>query len=180
MKKFWIRLWQRTVRKCLAWLFVKLKCSAEQQRYSQYRLRYDIHPSFRFNGEGIVLYGDGKIELGERSYVGQFCSIQSVNRNEVVVGKNVRISHFVKIYTGNLVPDQNLNADVSLEKRTGSVRIGDGCWIGAGVFIREGISIGEDTVVGANSVVTKDLPPHCIAAGCPARIIRYKRNLSAE
>ena len=97
-----------------------------------------------------------------------------------MIGRNVHISHFVKIYTGSNVPDQNFNQEEQLQKRTGSVIIGDGCWVGVGVFIREGVTISEDTVIGANSVVTHDLPPHCIAAGCPARIIRYKKSVNAK
>ena len=34
-----------------------------------------------------------------------------------------------------------------------------------------GVTIGDGVVVGANSVVTKDIPPYCIAAGVPAKII---------
>ena len=118
--------------------------------------------------------------LGANSYIGVYSSIQAVEGTQVAIGENVRISHFVKIYTMNLDPNQDFRRDGPYQKRSASVVIGDGCWIGSGVFIREGVTIGEDTVVGANSVVTKDLPPHCIAAGCPARIIRYKRNLGAE
>jgi acetyltransferase-like isoleucine patch superfamily enzyme len=33
--------------------------------------------------------------------------------------------------------------------------------------------VGERSVVGANSVVTRPLPPYCIAAGAPARVIDY-------
>ena len=170
----------KVINYALAWFFDLARRSSTARRYKQYRAKYEIHPSFRFNGEGIVLYGDGRIVLGEGSYIGRFSPIQAAKGNEVVVGKNVRISHFVKIYTGSTVPDQDFAKKTKLQKRTGSVTIGDGCWIGANVFIREGVTIGEDTVVGANSVVTHDLPPHCIAAGCPARVIRYKRNVNAE
>lgn len=33
--------------------------------------------------------------------------------------------------------------------------------------------IGERTFVGANTVVTRPLPPYCVAAGVPARVIDY-------
>lgn len=33
--------------------------------------------------------------------------------------------------------------------------------------------IGERTYVGANSVVARSLPPYCVAAGVPARVIEY-------
>lgn len=31
----------------------------------------------------------------------------------------------------------------------------------------------EDCIVGANAVVTRDVPPYAIAAGNPAKIIKY-------
>ena len=49
--------------------------------------------------------------------------------------------------------------------------IGAYCWVGANVFITEGVKIGENSVIGANSVVTKNIPPHCIAAGNPAKVL---------
>jgi acetyltransferase-like isoleucine patch superfamily enzyme len=40
------------------------------------------------------------------------------------------------------------------------------------VIITSGVTVGERCVIGANSVVTQDLPPHTIAAGAPAKVIR--------
>ena len=34
------------------------------------------------------------------------------------------------------------------------------------------ISIGEGSVIGAGSVVTRDIPPHSLAAGNPCKVIR--------
>ena len=45
-------------------------------------------------------------------------------------------------------------------------------WIGEKVTVLPGITIGEKSIIGANSVVTKDIPPFCIAAGNPASIIK--------
>jgi acetyltransferase-like isoleucine patch superfamily enzyme len=54
----------------------------------------------------------------------------------------------------------------------GPTRVGDNVWCGANVVITSGVTVGERCVIGANSVVTADLPPHSIAAGAPARVIR--------
>lgn len=52
------------------------------------------------------------------------------------------------------------------------IRICRGAWIGARSIILKGVTIGEGAIVGAGSVVTKDIPPFCIVAGNPARVIR--------
>lgn len=52
------------------------------------------------------------------------------------------------------------------------VRIEKNCIIGAGTIVLEGITIHEGAVVGAGAVVTKDVPPYCVAMGIPARVIK--------
>jgi acetyltransferase-like isoleucine patch superfamily enzyme len=53
------------------------------------------------------------------------------------------------------------------------VVIGDGVWIGAGALILPGVTIGSCSTIGAGSVVTKDLPPRCVAMGNPASVRYY-------
>jgi acetyltransferase-like isoleucine patch superfamily enzyme len=48
-----------------------------------------------------------------------------------------------------------------------------GCWLGANVIVLPGVTIGENTVVGAGAVVTKSIPARVVAAGNPAKIIKY-------
>jgi acetyltransferase-like isoleucine patch superfamily enzyme len=50
--------------------------------------------------------------------------------------------------------------------------IGENCLIGIGAFIMPGVKVGDQVIVGAGSVVTKDVPPNCIVAGNPAKIIK--------
>ena len=40
------------------------------------------------------------------------------------------------------------------------------------VTITAGVRIGQNTKIGANAVVTRSLPPNCVAAGTPARPLR--------
>ena len=51
-------------------------------------------------------------------------------------------------------------------------KIGRCCFIGARSVVLPGIEIGDECVIGSGSVVTKDVPPRCLVAGNPARIIR--------
>jgi UDP-2-acetamido-3-amino-2,3-dideoxy-glucuronate N-acetyltransferase len=46
--------------------------------------------------------------------------------------------------------------------------------IGAGSIIGSGIKIGEGAFIGMGSVVTKDLPPFCLAYGNPAKVVKTK------
>ena len=155
-----------------------------RREYDRYRERYDVHPTFRFNGPGITVYGDGDVELGANSYVGRHSRIQSKEGRTVSVGENTAVSHFVFCYTQNRVADQDMsvapNTNDGLRVSEGDVAVGDNCWVGAFTFLTEGVSVGDNAVVGANAVVTDDLPPHCVAAGAPARVRRFKSYLDDD
>ncbi len=48
----------------------------------------------------------------------------------------------------------------------------DDVWIGSGAVVTDGVTIGKGSVVAAGSVVTRDVAPHTLVAGTPARFIR--------
>lgn len=56
----------------------------------------------------------------------------------------------------------------------GKTIIGNDVWIGEGVRIMSGVHIGNGVIIGAGSVVTKDVPSYAIAAGNPARVVRFR------
>ncbi|WP_406672103.1 acyltransferase, partial [Natronospira sp.] len=56
--------------------------------------------------------------------------------------------------------------------RIAPIVVGRGSWIGQNVVIMPGVTIGEHAIIGANSVVTASVPPRCIAAGSPARVLK--------
>ena len=51
-------------------------------------------------------------------------------------------------------------------------RVGENCFVGGRSLILPGVEIGDNCVIGAGSVVTKSVPPRCVVAGNPARILR--------
>ena len=57
--------------------------------------------------------------------------------------------------------------------KTSPVVIENDAWLGANVIVLKGVTIGARSIIGAGSVVTKSIPPDCIAAGNPARVIQY-------
>lgn len=53
-------------------------------------------------------------------------------------------------------------------------KIAHDVWIGNGAILLGGRSVGVGAIIGAGAVVTRDVPDYAIAAGNPARIIRYR------
>jgi acetyltransferase-like isoleucine patch superfamily enzyme len=49
-------------------------------------------------------------------------------------------------------------------------------WIGFNVSILKGVTIGEGAIIGACSVVTRSVPPYCVAVGNPAKVVRELRS----
>lgn len=157
----------------MAGLLLRVRAAGWRVVYRDYAARYRISPSFRFNGNGIQLYGNGTIELGDESYIGELSTVQAASGQIVRIGRRCRISHSVRIYT------ETSNADSDFRTSDGKViradvLIGDGAWIGANSFIGPGIVIGDNVVVGANSVVTHNVPNDQVWGGVPARLIRHK------
>lgn len=56
--------------------------------------------------------------------------------------------------------------------KEGRVVIKDGAHIGIGAIVMPGVTIGEGAIIGAGSVVTRDIPPYCVAMGVPAKVVR--------
>ena len=54
------------------------------------------------------------------------------------------------------------------------VVVEDDVLIGANAVVIEGVRIGRGAVVAAGAVVTQDVPPNAVVAGCPARVIKEK------
>lgn len=164
----------RYLKRIIHKIYIYGKDIDQKMKYAAMREKYQLHSSFRFNGENVLFYGEGKILIGANSYIGSMSTVQSFKDCSVAIGKNCRISHNVRIYTQSLVADQDLGM-CNLKTYIGDVNIEDNVWIGANVFITPGIRIGNNAIIGANSVVTKDVGDFEIFGGVPAKLIRTKR-----
>jgi len=57
------------------------------------------------------------------------------------------------------------------------VTIGKKVFVGAGVTILKGVTIGDGATIGAGAVVTRDVPPHSVAVGQAAKILRIQNEV---
>jgi acetyltransferase-like isoleucine patch superfamily enzyme len=109
------------------------------------------------------------LTVGKHSHVGK--DVLFDLKDKIVIGENVTVSMRTTILTHtSTVPDSPLRKE-KLPYSQASVIIKDGVYIGANVTILEGVTIEKESIVAAGAVVTKDIPPHSIVAGVPARII---------
>ena len=56
--------------------------------------------------------------------------------------------------------------------KTAPIVIEDDVLIGTRCIILKGVTIGARSVIGSGSVVTKSIPPDCIAAGNPCKVVK--------
>lgn len=99
----------------------------------------------------------GSARIGERFTVG-YQGLGVVVHSDSVIGADCWMSQNVTI--GRNFGDR------------GVPRIGDRVYIGAGSVVFGEITIGDGAIIGSNSVVNRDVPPGCIVAGNPARVVR--------
>lgn len=141
----------------------------------------------------INLYG---CEIGDETKIGAFVEIQK----NASVGKRCKISSHTFICEGVVIEDYvfighgviftndtypraataggTLQTEADWKVEPTVVR--KGASIGSGATLLSNISIGENAIVGAGSVVTKDVPPNAIAAGNPAKVLRYIQSSSED
>lgn len=130
-----------------------------------------------------------KFSLGDYSVVESFSCINNAV-GDVVIGDHTRvglhntvigpvtIGHHVNLAQGITITALNHNFEDKSQRidvqgvSTKPVIIGDDIWIGANAVVLPGVSIGNHSVVAAGAVVTKDVPPHTLVAGVPAKIIK--------
>jgi serine O-acetyltransferase len=88
----------------------------------------------------------------------------------IVVNKDALLGSNVTLFNGVVIGRKDKITEQGRE--TAYPVIGNDVWIGPHAIIIGGVHIGDGAIVGAGSVVTKDVPPRCVVAGNPAKIVR--------
>lgn len=126
---------------------------------------------------------DGKryspeIIIGADCHFGAWNHITAINRIEI--GKECLTGKWVTIADNSHGQTGMDDLEIAPAHRNlfskGPVIIGDRVWIGDKATILAGVTIGDGAVIAANAVVTKDVPPFCVVAGVPAKVIKQNVN----
>lgn len=110
------------------------------------------------------------IKIGKDSLVGEYSVIRG--QGGVQIGDRVYTSPFTQIIAVNHVFDNPHRPFVDQGITAEGIVIEDDVWLGAGAIITDGVRVGKGAVVAAGAVVTKDVPPHTVVGGVPAKPIK--------
>ena len=142
-----------------------------------------------FQGDNIAFLRHQGVEIGSS------CSISTSVNNFgsepwlIEVGDDVTITDGVVFLThdgsSRLFRKEFVEMNPKFGNRFGAIRIHENCFIGMRSILMPDIEVGPNSIIGAGSVVTHDVPPNCVIAGNPARIIcsldeyvtRYKNKM---
>ena len=155
---------------------------------------YFVHPTAEVSSDAHIGAGTRiwrQAHIREQACIGESCNIgKGVYIDaHVHIGSNVKIQNHASLFEGvtledgvfigphvcftndmfprAITPDGKLkNAD---DWEITPTLVKYGASIGAGAIIICGITIGSFALIGAGSVVTRDVPPHALVFGNPAR-----------
>jgi len=150
-----------------------------------------IHESAEVSDQASIGAGTKiwhQVHIREGARIGENC-VLSKNvyiDHDVSIGNNVKLQNNVSVYNGVTLEDDVFvgpsvvftndlcprSKDWSPDKRVETL-VRKGASIGANATIICGITIGEHAMIGAGSVVTKDVPPHALVLGNPAKIVGH-------
>ena len=136
---------------------------------------HTVFSGVEFLGNAVIepycrISGDPKVVIGDNFYMNVGCHIQgniSIGRDVMIGPKTIIWGRDHGMSLGKPMKNQDLVRE--------DIFIGNDVWIGASVTILKGVEIGDGVVIGAGAVVTSHIPSFAIAAGNPARVIKFRK-----
>jgi acetyltransferase-like isoleucine patch superfamily enzyme len=109
------------------------------------------------------------LSIGNNTSINMDCHFDSYSPIQIGsycnIGRNVS---FINTLHEVVSDFKNLRANIA----TPPIIIEDFAWVAANATVLCGVKIGRGSVVAAGAIVTKDVPPHCLVGGIPAKVLR--------
>ena len=123
-----------------------------------------------FVAEGAVVIGRVEVAAGASIWYG---AVVRADVERIAIGSSTNIQDGAILH-GDPQKPTVLEDFVTVGHRAviHSAYIERGCLIGIGAIVLDGVRVGTGSIVGAGAVVTKDVPPHTLVAGVPAKRLR--------
>jgi UDP-2-acetamido-3-amino-2,3-dideoxy-glucuronate N-acetyltransferase len=139
-------------------------------------------------GEGTRIWAFSNVQAG--AVIGKNCNVCDCCfiEGKAVIGDDVTIKNGVSIYEGVTLEDgvfvgpnvAFVNDRYPKSRKPWTMErtlVKKGASLGANATVLCGITIGEGALVGAGAVVVKDVAPHTVVVGNPARAVKGKKNV---
>lgn len=110
------------------------------------------------------------ITIGKNCLISEFTVLRG--QGGITIGNNVYTSPFVQIVAVNHVYDDPNRPIIEQGITAQGIVIEDDAWIGSSAIVLDGVRVGKGAVVAAGAVVSKEVPPHTVVAGVPAKVIK--------
>lgn len=159
-------------------MITQLVKKAWQRAYRLYAVRHGVSLGERVHlGLGTILYAPNQLVVEHDVYIGKSCTIESDGR----IGAHTMIANCVGLVGRNDHDVRVVGTSVRRSPWIGdpeyqgpgtgeTVLVGPDVWIGYGAIVLSGVRIGRGAVIAAGAVVTHDVAPYSIVAGCPAQL----------
>ena len=114
------------------------------------------------------------MKIGKGSKIAATVDVDQSSPELITIGENVWVTRGVMLlcHQRDLSEYEVGKPVMDCELVYKPITIKDGAHLGIGCIIMPGVTIGEGAIIGAGSVVTKDIPPYCVAVGAPAKVIK--------
>jgi acetyltransferase-like isoleucine patch superfamily enzyme len=117
------------------------------------------------------------VEIQKNARIGSRCKISSHTFicEGVIIEDDVFIGHGVVFINDTFPRATNPAGKLKTEAdwKVEPTLVKKGASVGSGATILANVTIGENAIIGAGALVTNDVPPNAIAAGNPARVLRF-------
>jgi acetyltransferase-like isoleucine patch superfamily enzyme len=135
------------------------------------RCRVTVGPNCNLAAIHVFAKTEARVSIGGSTGLSSTCRLQLHEPGSIAIGERCLIGRDIVVTVSDVhaIFDRETGARINPAR---DVTVEDDVWLGAEVALLKGAHVGRGSVIGWRAVVTGAIPPHCVAAGIPARVIR--------